>query len=442
MVMEPPRELPEQLLEELAREKRQNELLNRVALELARTLRLEEILPMLVSLLGELIEFDAVGIYLYRRETGVLEWFYGAGYPEGSEDRVRLKLGQGAVGWTAARREPLIIHDVAQDERYQVARPTTGSEISVPLMAEGELLGIFNLENDRVHAFDEADLKLLTAFGHHCAIAIQRAWLHNASLEKRRMEEAIGIARRIQMRLLPSESPVFPGYDIAAFNHPSQEVSGDLYDYIEPTPGQLGILIGDVAGKGIAAGMLMATFRASLRAEVRNNYAITVILAKVNRLMCESVEENAYVTAVYGVLDGSRRRLTYSNAGHNPPMLLRANGTVTWLTEGGTILGKFPEVTYAETFLDLELGDRLVFYTDGITEATSVTGDMFGVERLEAVLRACGPGDSARQICAQILEAVRAHSGHLHAEDDLTAVVLRVVGASASTGTEGRRETD
>lgn len=415
------------LQEELQREKRQNELLNRVALELARTLSLQEILPMLVAQLAELIDFDAVGIYLYQRAAGELEWFYGAGYPEGAEERVRLKLGQGAVGWSAAHREPLIIPDVGVDPRYLAARPTTRSEMSVPLMAEGELLGIFNLESDRLDAFGEHDLKLLTAFGHHCAIAIQRAWLHDASLEKRRMEEEIGIARRIQKRLLPSESPLFPGYDVAAFNHPSQEVSGDVFDFVEVAPGQLGIMIGDVAGKGIAAGIVMATFRASVRAEVRNNYAISVILDKVNRLMCESIEETTFVTAVYGVLDGPLRRLTYSNAGHNPPLLLRAGGEAEWLGEGGTVLGSFPGAEYRETFLDLGPGDRLVFYTDGITEAQAASGEMFGVERLEALLRAQPENRSARGICAEILEAVRAHCGRAQAEDDLTAIVLRAL---------------
>jgi phosphoserine phosphatase RsbU/P len=422
------------LLDELQRERRRNEILNRATLELARTLRLEEIVPMLVELLGELIDFDAVGIYLYQRETGLLEWFYGAGYPAGSEERVRLKVGQGAVGWTAAHREPLRIADVTVDPRYLAARPLTRSEMSVPLMAEGELLGIFNLESDRGDAFDDDDLRFLTSFGHHCAIAIQRAWLHNASVEKRRMEEEIGIARRIQLRLLPAESPALAGYDIAAFNHPSQEVSGDVYDFIEPTPGQLGIMIGDVSGKGVPAGIMMATFRASLRAEVRNNYAISVILEKVNRLMCESVEETAFVTAVYCVLDSTRRRLTYSNAGHNPPLLLRADGTAEWLSAGGTVLGMFPTAKYEEIFVDLAPGDRLVFYTDGITEARTADDDMFGVERLEALLRASRAEESARGLCARILEAVRAHSGRLHSEDDLTAVVVRVLADAPAAG--------
>jgi len=423
-----------EMQEELHRERRRNELLNRVALELARTLQLDEILPLVVGLLGELIEFDAVGIYLHPPGSDELNWFYGQGYPEGAEDRVRLKLGEGAVGWAAQHLQALIIPDVKADARYHEARPATRSEMAVPLVVQGELVGIFNLESDRADAFSDRDLELLNAFGLHAAIAMQRAWLHEQSVEKRRLEDEIGIARRIQLRLLPASPPVFPGFDLAAFNHPSREVSGDVYDFVPITPDQLGIVVGDVAGKGVPAGILMATFQASLRAEIRNNYAIAVILAKVNRLISESVENSAFVTAVYGVLDRQRRRLTYANAGHNPPLLLRANGRVEWLTVGGPLLGPLPATRYEEAFLDLDPGDLLVLYTDGITEACDSSGEMFGSERLAELARAAGPAASARSVCQRILEAVRAHTGRVQAEDDLTAVVLRVLRPEGKTG--------
>ncbi len=425
------------LYDMMRREKRAIELLNRVGLELAQTLRLHELLPLMAELMGELIEFNAVGIYLYHRSTGTLEWFYGRGYPQGSEEQVRLKVGQGAVGWTAQHKKPVIIGDVTSDARYLNARPETRSEIIVPLIAEGELVGVFNLESDHADAFDKDDLRLLTTFGYQAAIAIERAWLHDQTIEKRRLEEEIRIARRIQRRLLPADDPHIPGLDVAAFNHPSLEVSGDVYDFVEITADQLGIMIGDVAGKGIAAGIVMATFRASLRAEIRNNYAISVILEKVNRLMWESIEETAFVTAVYGVLDRRRLRLTYCNAGHDPPLLIRRSGEVTWLAEGGTVLGSFPNAVYHEAILDLRQGDLLVLYTDGVTEATSPSGEMFGTERLAQVARAAR-GNPSRGICRQLLEAVHEHSGRVHMDDDLTAVVLQVTGAvtqdSNSTG--------
>jgi sigma-B regulation protein RsbU (phosphoserine phosphatase) len=415
------------LRDDLERERRRSVLLSRVALELARTLRLDEILPLMVSLLRELIDFDAVGIYLHPPGSDELNWFYGLGYPSGSEEQVRLKLGQGAVGWAAQHEEALILPDAVNDERYLAARPETRSEMIVPLVVQGQLVGIFNLENDCPDAFRPRDLELLQAFGLHAGIAIQRAWLHAEGVEKHRLEEELAIARRIQLRLLPARAPEIPGFDVAAFNHPSLEVSGDLYDFLPITPDQVGLIIGDVAGKGVAAGLLMATFRASLRAEIRNNYAISVILAKVNRLMWESVEKTDFVTAVYGVLDWPRRRLTYSNAGHNPPILLRAGGGVELLEAGGPLLGAFPDSAYQEAFVDLGPGDLLVFYTDGITEASSPEDEMFGIERLIELLATRRPEDSARAICERILEAVRGHGCEVHAADDLTAIVMRVL---------------
>ncbi len=413
------------------REKRTNEILYRLGLGLARTLNLDELLPLVIELLGETIDFDAVGIYLYHRGSGELEWFQGHGYPEGSEEQVRLKVGQGAVGWVAERREAVVMSDVARDGRYLNARPGTRSEMTIPLHAGDELVGVLNLESDRVGAYGDEHLRLLSAFGNQAAIAIQRAWLHNQAIEKRRLEEEVHIARRIQRRLLPSEEPVLEGLDIAAFNHPSLEVSGDVYDFIEITRHQLGIMIGDVSGKGIPAGIIMATFRASLRAEIRNNYAISTILDKVNRLMVESLEEGAFVTAVYGVLDRRTGRFTYANAGHNPPLLVRASGRIELLEEGGTILGSFRDSPYREGMVDLEVGDRLAFYTDGITEAFSPAGEMFGMDQLAELLRTGADGESSRTTCRRILEAVRDHVHGGHMEDDLTAILLQLVHPAA-----------
>jgi len=314
---------------------------------------------------------------------------------------------------------------VRKDDRYLDARAETRSEMTVPLLAGGELVGAFNLESDGVDAYSAQDLKLLSAFGNQAAIAIQRAWLYDETIEKRRLEEEIRIGRRIQRRLLPDESPEHPGVDIAAFNHPSLEVSGDVYDFITLSPDQLGLMIGDVAGKGIPAGLLMASFRASLRAEIRNNYAISVILDRVNRLMWESSEPEDFVTAAYGVLDLTCGRLTYANAGHEPLLLLRGNGEVQWLDRGGTMLGAFPQVSYEESFVDLAPGDLLLFYTDGITDANSPEGEDFGRDRLVSVLRTREPEMSSHLLCRRLLEAVHDHCRRSSMEDDLTAIILQ-----------------
>lgn len=193
-----------------------------------------------------------------------------------------------------------------------------------------------------------------------------------------------------------------------------------------PFGDDLYFLLADVSGKGIAAALLMAAFRASLLAEIRNHYAIRRIFEKVNRLLYESTDTGKFVTAFYGVLDVKNRVFTFSNAGHNPPLLLRENGTVEWLTEGGLALGILTEATYEERPVPLSTGDVLVLYTDGVTEASTSTGEQYGVKRLEDLVRRL-----AQEPAAVIVDAIRneveAFTGEMHLNDDLTLVVARLV---------------
>ncbi|MEP7029094.1 MAG: PP2C family protein-serine/threonine phosphatase, partial [Candidatus Eisenbacteria bacterium] len=234
------------------------------------------------------------------------------------------------------------------------------------------------------------------------------------------------IARGIQESFLPEKAPVMKGLDLHGINLSYGEVGGDYFDFIPIVDNQLGLAIGDVSGKGIAAALLMAAFRASLLAEIRNHYAIRRIFEKVNRLLYESTDTGKFVTAFYGVLDVKNRVFTFSNAGHNPPLLLRANGSAEWLTEGGLALGILVDAAYEERPVPLATGDLLVLYTDGVTEASTSTGEQYGVQRLEDLVRSL-----ATQPAAEIVEAIRldveAFTGEMHLNDDLTLVVARLV---------------
>lgn len=414
------------LFRSLRREKAENEALYRISLLMNERLPLEEILSTFLEHVAEVVPYQAGAFYLLHQEARELEWFAQRGYPAGIDEQVRLKLGQGLVGWVAGAGEPLVIPDVRIETRYLVGRPETRSEVVVPIISESRVIGVFNLESDRVNAFRGADLRVLQAFANQAAISIQRAWFHRELREKHRLEDEMRFAREIQELFLPEEGVVLPGLDLAGLNLPSRAVSGDFYDYIRITDGQFGVMIGDVSGKGAPAALIMATLRASLRAEIRNRYAIAEILSKVNYLLWESTEPERFATAVYGVLDVERRVLTYANAGHNPPLLLDKAGRASWLTDGGLVLGPFPDSTYEETVLDLVPGEVLVLYTDGVTEAADPTGEQFGPERLVEVVRE-NRHRPAVEICGEVVSRVRAHTGLETPEDDLTLVVLRVL---------------
>jgi sigma-B regulation protein RsbU (phosphoserine phosphatase) len=192
----------------------------------------------------------------------------------------------------------------------------------------------------------------------------------------------------------------------------------------------MGIAIADVAGKGIPAALLMAGFRMSLLAEIRNEFALRAIMRKVNSLVYESTDRNKFVTAFYGVLDYKNRVLTFVNAGHNPPMLMRADGTVIDLTEGGVALGVLPEARYEERPIAIRPGDTLVFYTDGISEAETEDGEQFGTTRIQESVRR-RQGQSAKDVLDGIVHDVIEWSGERGPNDDLTLVVVRATAEAA-----------
>ena len=245
-------------------------------------------------------------------------------------------------------------------------------------------------------------------------------------ISARRLEHELAIARRIHKTFLPSENPRIEGFEIAGLNIPSAEVGGDYYDFIPIVDNQYGIAIGDVSGNGIPAALIMAAFRASLKAEIRNNFAIRAILSKVNGLLYESIERDRYVTAAYGVLDSKNKIFTFSNAGHNPPVLFRSEGNIQFLKEGGMALGVFPNSTYEENSVFLKTGDIVLFYTDGVTEVKDSNETEFGENRLmETVIAA--KNKSSKGIINYIIEEIKNFNNKREFEDDVTLIVLKTL---------------
>ncbi len=392
---------------------------------LMSSLDLDEVLDEIMNSLQKAIPYDAVGIFLVNSK-GEVERIVDRGYGPEGRSCLEGKAGKGLVGWVASTGKPLVIDDVSKDSRYEKAREATRSEMVVPIFAGELLVGIFNVERDVLAGFFEAELDLVHAFAQHAGVAIERARMHAASMEQRRIMAELQTARSIQKTFQPEKAPIIEGFDVAGVNIPSEEVGGDYYDFINIVDGQLGIAIADVAGKGIPAALIMASFRASLIAEIRNNYALRVIMKKVNRLLCERNDSARFVTAIYGVLDTRNRVLTFSNAGHNPGVLRRADGTVILLKEGGTALGIFKDSKYDERAISLASGDLVVFYTDGVTEATGKDGSMYELERLIDVLHA-SVGKPAQEIVTAVQESIHAFADPEGAWDDITMVVIRIL---------------
>jgi sigma-B regulation protein RsbU (phosphoserine phosphatase) len=414
-----------QLYHDTRRRAAEREVLLDVTGTLARPLNLEETLEAILDGLQQVVAYDAAAIYLSSPETHEVTTQASRGFSVDLRKDLQLLAGEGIVGWVAKTGESVIVADTSVDTRYVSARPSTRSEMACPMVAGGEVIGVFNLENDRVDRYSEADLELLQAFSAQAAAAIERANLLDESLERRNLERELGIAREIQTSFLPKADPEVSGYEIAGLNLPYSEVGGDYFDFIPVLENQLGIAISDVSGKGIPAALLMAAYRASLLAEIRNQFTLRTVVAKVNGLLTESTETGKFVTAFYGVLDTKNSVFTFVNAGHNPPILRRHDGTVDPLLEGGLALGILPDSRYEERPVSLRPGDILLLYTDGVSEAADPDGDQFGTDRLEELLDEL-KDRSARQIVDAVLDRViHFVGGPGELDDDLTVVCLK-----------------
>src|ERR1044071_9910044 len=359
--------------------------------KISRSLDLQEVLNLVMDTLDSLIPYDAAGIFVLQcldpelvqgEEPCTFKVVAVRGYDIDELSDLHLKLGEGFIGSVAVSGQPMISADVRKDPVYINARDRTRSEMVAPIISNDEVIGVFDLESDELKAYSEDDLEVLMLLASQVAIIIEKVMLHEQLIEKKRLQGQLEVARQVQLELLPPNDPELAGYDISAYNFPTEEVSGDYYDWVKIYDDQLGIVIADVSGKGVPAAILMAFLRAGLRAATLVGYAPNISMARVNYLLWESIERNQFVTAFHGILDASNQTLSYSNAGHNPPLLMKANGEIQFIDYGEQPLGMFRGTRYHQYHLLLEPGDVLVLYTDGVTEAQSPEGEEFGRDRL------------------------------------------------------------
>jgi phosphoserine phosphatase RsbU/P len=404
--------------------------------KISRSLDLQEVLNLVMDTLDSLIPYDAAGIFVVQctdkellpegEEPCTFKAEAVRGYDIDELTNLHLKLGEGFIGNVALSGNPLISHDVRNDPVYVNARNETRSEMVAPIISNDEVIGVFDLESDEFNAYSNDDLEVLMLLASQVAIIIEKVVLHEQLIEKKRLQGQLEVARQVQLELLPPTDPELAGFDISAYNFPTEEVSGDYYDWVRIYDDQIGIVIADVAGKGVPAAILMAFLRASLRAATRVGYATHISMAKVNQLLYESIERNQFVTAFYGILDATNRTVAYTNAGHNPPLLLSENGETKFIDRGEQPLGMFPETRYYQYYLSLKPGDVLVLYTDGVTEAADPSGEEFGRERLaDAVKRSYKL--PAREIVASLELAVLEWTDNVGANDDVTFFIIKAL---------------
>jgi len=400
---------------------------------ISRSLDLDEVLTLVMDTLGSLIPYDAAGIYLIESSIKNAETHYIfkskaiRGYRISFEMiEPRLRLGEGFIGYVAQTGKPLISSDVSQDARYFAARKRTRSEMVAPIISNDEVIGVFDLESDKLDAYDQDDLSVLQLLASQVAIIIEKVELHDQLIEKKRLQAQLEIARQVQLELLPPSDPKVAGFEISAYIFPTEEVSGDYYDWVKMSDDQIGIVVADAVGKGIPAALLMSFLRASLRSGVQIGYAPHIALSKVGNLLWDSVDDNQFVTAIYGILDATNKTFVYSNAGHNPPLLIKPNGEYRFVEYGDLPLGMFQNTHYHQHFIKFDNNQLLVLYTDGITESANEKGEEYGQERFaKRVLE--GINLPAKELIDFIRKGVADFTERKFLDDDGTLFIVKAV---------------
>lgn len=331
------------------------------------------------------------------------------------------------LGWMHWYRKPIRVDDPATDERFNPDDwdPSVQSVLSVPLLIRSTLIGVLTVFNKRGGGgFTDEDERLLAILGSQSAQVIENARLVEEERALIGMREQLRVAATIQTALLPAEPPVVPGYEVAGHSLPSEAVGGDYFDFLPLDEERVGLCVGDVVGKGLPAALLMANVQATLRGQARWVGAPGEGLARANALLHASTDRRTFVTLFYGVLDTRRHALRYANAGHNRPLWLAGGTPAAELEGGGLALGLVSAASYAEGEVRFAVGDLLVVFSDGVTEAMSASREPFGEERLAAVIEG-SRGASAEAVVARVIEAVRRHADGAPQSDDVTLLAVR-----------------
>ena len=393
----PVRALPADLVEDLQR-------VQKAAQRITSILDLDELIDHVVDEVTHSFGCLEAGIYLHDEGRGemVLAGVRGC---SANGKGYRLKIGhEGMVGYVASTGQTRYAPDVRKDQYYIACEPSTLSEVAIPLRVGERLVGVFTASHHELDAFPRQQLRILQALCDHVAIAVHNARrFQSERAERAAMDHEAQEARGIQQALLPKSSPYIPGFIVSGLSVPARAVGGDWYDFIPFPDGRWGLVLADVSGKGTAAALLMSATRGVLRSLAEACCTPGEVLTRLNQLLVDDFPAGKFVTMVYAVLDPSARTVVFANAGHLRPLFIDKQGEHFLDTERGLPLG-LGCGDYSETNITLSEGSKLVFYSDGITEAENANEEEYGLSRLAE--HAMKPGSSA----VSIVDDVRVES--------------------------------
>ncbi len=404
-------------------------LLNEIARELTSILNLDELLGRIAELVRRLIDYQMFSIVLLDAAGEKLQHRFSLRFNENIHLKHEIPLGRGVVGHAAESMQAVLVPDVTKDPRYVEVNPETRSELAVPLIYKGKVIGVLDLEHTRRGFFTEEHKRTMMTLAAQIAIALENARLYEEiERQERRLERDLSLARELQMRLLPQTLPTVAHLDVAAKFVPARAIGGDLYDFIPYSMSRLGIVIGDVSGKGAPAAIYAALVSGIIRSHAPIEPGAGEMLSAVNLSLAERRIEAQFVSIIYALWDDEHRTLTLANSGLPRPIFVHA-GKIEVVEATGLPLGLFDEADYDEFKFKMKPGDMFVFFSDGILDARNRKGEMFGRGRVEKIVAECA-GKSAECVVSSLFKASAEYSAGVEAFDDQTVVAIRVHGGA------------
>jgi sigma-B regulation protein RsbU (phosphoserine phosphatase) len=400
-------------------------VLNEISREISSILELDELLAKIGQLLRRLIDYQMFTIMLLNEPEDALDIRYSQRYGQEAPVRQSLPLDKGIVGASISERKAINVPDVRKDPRYVMVNPETRSELVVPLLHKGRILGVLDLEHTRANFFNEDHERTLSTLASQISIAIENARLYQrVAAQEQRMESDLTMARKVQLRLMPSHPPEFVNAEIAARFFPARTIGGDLYDFLYYSPQKSAIVLGDVSGKAAPAALFAALVSGVLRAASSFELSPASMLEHLNESLQERKLESQYVAMLFGLWNDEERTLQVANAGAVQPMICRAGVVETVFAEGFP-LGLFPNATYEEFTVSFQPGDSILFFSDGICDAQNPRNEMYGTDRIAKFFTANSQLPAAEFAEALLANVYEFQEGRKQF-DDKTLVVLRV----------------
>jgi sigma-B regulation protein RsbU (phosphoserine phosphatase) len=390
------------------------------------TLDLDRILEIILDTAIKNLQADRGTVYLIDTDKGEI---WSKVLQGDMKVEIRLPIGQGIAGHVALTGEHVILADAYEDPRFnrdidKRSGYRTKTMLCMPMKnRNGRMVGVFQIINKKEGEFTDDDVRFLETLSVDACIAVENAQLHEESIEKERMEKELEVASTIQRMILPKEIEQPEGYDIVGMNDPSRQVGGDYYDVIPLSDDNIALVIADVSGKSVPGALLVSSLQASMHAYLEASWKLPQLVAKLNKVILRNSTADKYITFFIAILNPKTGELTSVNAGHNPPLLMQ-NGKLRKLKTGGIPLGMVDFDAYEQEQVQLDPGDLLLCFTDGVTEATDASDELYDDDRLEAfTARHCAL--DAKSFMDKLYGEIKSFVGEAEQSDDITVLVIK-----------------